>query len=122
MGLIADINKKYRENPLHGIQFSIEETAYDCNENVNFGESEQWLESGILINTQDVFLNGENIGWLKERQQTNFFHPITVSFYVPLDKPTYADKINPHYHEGEYDFMRFATLQQMVDYVKTKAV
>lgn len=122
MGLIAEINKKYRSHPMHGVQFSIDETAYDCTENVYFGEPEQWSECGTLVNAQDILLKGKEIGWLKERQNGRMFDPIVVSFFLPLENPTEEQKSNPHYYEDEFQYMRFATLQQMVDYVKTKAV
>ena len=117
--IIEETEAEYRNNPLHGVQFSIDADAYN-NEDVTFGESEQSTEGGALVSYQDVIYKGQTIGWVKETQSGRMFAPMVTSFYVPLENATEEDKRSPHYFEGEEDYMRFATLQQMVDYINSK--
>lgn len=122
MSIVDEIEAKYRAMPLHGVQFSIEAEAYDCREKVVFGESKSAMQCGRLFNWQDVLLEGVKIGFLEEVENGKLFDPMTVSFYVPIDedKVTEAMTKDPHYFEDEWCFMRFATLQQMVDYVRRR--
>lgn len=123
MNLIESIEAQYRANPLHGVQFSIEPEAYKCDiEDVRFGDNTTELQHGDLYNWQDVLLHGEPIGFLEEVVSGKMFHPLTVSFYVhiPDDEMTEDLKKDPHYFEGEFDYMRFANLQDMIDYVINK--
>lgn len=117
--IIEEAEAEYRNNPLHGVQFSIDADAYN-NEDVTFGESEQSTEGGALVSYQDVIYKRQTIGWVKETQSGRMFAPMVTSFYVPLENATEEDKRSPHYFEGEEDYMRFATLQQMVDYINSK--
>ena len=117
--IIEEAEAEYRNNPLHGVQFSIDADAYN-NEDVTFGESEQSTEGGALVSYQDVIYKGQTIGWVKETQSGRMFAPMVTSFYVPLENATEEDKRSPHYFEGEEDYMRFATLQQMVDYINSR--
>ena len=98
--IIEEAEAEYRNNPLHGVQFSIDADAYN-NEDVTFGESEQSTEGGALVSYQDVIYKGQTIGWVKETQSGRMFAPMVTSFYVPLENATEEDKRSPHYFEGE---------------------
>ena len=119
---IEAIDAKYKSNPLYGVQFSIESDAYECSEDIRFSGNTTQVQHGDLYNWQDVLLQGEVIGFLEEIASGKLFHPMVISFYVPIpdDEMTDDIKSNPHYYEGEYDYLKFGKLQDMVDYVKSK--
>lgn len=119
MSIVDNIMEKYRAMPMHGIQFSVDPGAYDCNEKVCFGDNTMNMQCGQIFNWQDVILDGKCIGFLEEIDNGKLFDPMTVSFYVPLDESKITDTIrsSKHFHEDEFCYMRFATLQQMIDYV-----
>lgn len=130
MNIIEQVEKKYRDNPKHGIMFSIDSSAYDCilGDRVVFGDNTTDLQCGTFYNWQDVILDGKVIGYLKEAQSGRMFDPMTISFCVPIADCTEHElwermeseyKDNPHlYDAGEVLELRFATLNQMLDYLK----
>lgn len=130
MNIIEEIEKKYRDNPKHGVTFSIDAEAYECRlgDRVVFGDNTTDMQCGTLYNWQDVILDGKVVGYLQEAQSGRIFDPMTVSFCVPIadcmehelwDKMSEEHKDNPHLHDGgEVLELRFATLNQMLDYLK----
>lgn len=130
MNIIEEIEKKYRDNPKHGVTFSIDAEAYECRlgDRVVFGDNTTDMQCGTLYNWQDVILDGKVVGYLQEAQSGRMFDPMTISFCVPIadcmehelwDKMSEEHKGNPHLHDGgEVLELRFATLNQMLDYLK----
>ena len=131
MNIVQEIEKKYRDNPKHGVTFSIDPSAYECSigDRISFGENYSHQESGAMYNWQNVYLDmaGNTIGYLEERCSGKLLDPMCVSFCVFLadcmDSETwsemetkYAD--NPHLSDiGEVLRLEFATLQQLVEFV-----
>ncbi|MDD6017203.1 MAG: hypothetical protein PUC18_13180 [Prevotellaceae bacterium] len=128
MNIIEQIESEYRSSKNYGIQFSIDPEAYKCNlpeERVEFGENISDLQCGTFYNWQDVLIDGNVVGYLEESRSGRMLHPTTVSFCVFLADCSEPEKItpeiekNPHFRdEGEAYVLKFATLQQMVDYLK----
>lgn len=125
--IISEIESRYRSNPLHGVTFSIEATAYDCTEEVQFGESVTANGGGYVENFQDIIINGKVIGWVHEYRNGRLFEPTCVQFCYFLADCTELDKCgqlekqfanDPHFYAGETYRLNFATLQQLIDYVK----
>lgn len=117
-------DNEYRTMDNFGIQFHIDEIAYECeleHGRVSFGESELFTRHGADINFQDIFIDGKKVGILKEYAPYNVFmlKPILVSFIIPLPDEVDDDRLrnNQHFVEGERNELRFATLQQMIDYL-----
>ena len=123
MNIIETINNKYKSNPLYGIQFSIEPSAYDCDREVELGDNTTYMQCGMMYNYQDVLLDGKPIGFIEERQAGTLFDPMVVSFCITLcdwdevDKLTDDIRNNPHFHDAVEAYeLRFATLKQLIDY------
>lgn len=126
MNIIEEIENEYRKRKLYGIQFSIEPEAYECNisdDRIVFGENTTAMQCGTFYNWQDIILDGNVIGFIEERRNGKLFDPMTVSFCVILADCTEPEKItkemaaSPHFWEDETYQMRFATLQQLIDYL-----
>lgn len=129
MNIIEQINEEYYQCAGYGVTFSIEPDAYDCSlgRRVSFGENETFLQCGDSINFQDVLLDGNVVGYLREIDCNRLFHPITTSFIIPIadcrDEETWAQKEkefsgNPHLFDGgEVLELRFATLNQMLAFL-----
>lgn len=119
MTIIEEIEARYHANPQYGIQFSIESSSYECDKEVEFIRNRKSMQAGCIYNWQDIILDGKEIGFLEEVVSGKLFDPITVSFYIPVEdeKITPAMRESPHFYEEECCFMRFATLQQMVNYI-----
>ncbi len=126
MNILQEIEKKYRDNKNYGITFSIDSSAYDCRlgDRVCFGQNTTDLHRGTFYNYQDVLLDGKEIGCLVEEQSGKLLHPMLIHYEYPLadwseeDKLTDEMRNNPHFSdEGEYFCMRFATLNQLLDYI-----
>ena len=130
MNIVQEIEQRYRNNPKHGITFSIDASAYDCRlgDRVTFGENTTDMQCGTMYNWQDILLDGECIGYLQESQSGRLFDPMTSSFIVPIadcsehelwDEMEVKYKENPHlYDSGEVLELRFATLNQLLDHLK----
>lgn len=130
MNIIEEIENKYRDNPKHGVTFSIDAEAYECRlgDRVVFGDNTTDMQCGTLYNWQDVILDGKVVGYLQEAQSGRMFDQMTISFCVLIadcmehelwDKMSEEHKDNPHLHDGgEVLELRFATLNQMLDYLK----
>lgn len=129
MCILSKIENEIRRSNNYGVQFSIDADAYDCRigDRVSFGDNETSLQGGSFHNYQDVVLDGKTIGYLEEIDDGKLFHPMIVSFYITLadctehelwDKMEKKHKGNPHlYDKGESLVLRFATLNQMLDYL-----
>lgn len=128
--VIRDIENEYRSRKGYGIQFSIDgDDAYNCRlgDRVTFGNNQSDLQLGTFCNWQDILLDGEYIGYLRESQSGRLFDPMVESFRIPLADCTehelwvemsekYRD--NPHLNDaGEVLELRFATLNQMLDFL-----
>ena len=129
MSLIEEIHNEYRNRKTYGIQFSIEPEAYLCNlsdERIVFGDNTTAMQCGVMYNWQDVIIDGKVVGYLEEKQSGRLFDPQTVSFCVILADCTEPEKItdemrqSPHFYEDETFLMKFATMQQMIDYLEIK--
>ena len=130
MNIVQEIEQRYRNNPKHGITFSIDASAYDCRlgDRVTFGENTTDMQCGTMYNWQDILLDGECIGYLQESQSGRLFDPMTISFCVPLadcsDMETWDEmekehKDNPHLVDmDETLLLEFATLNQLLDHLK----
>ncbi len=119
MNIIDEIEALYRANPQYGVQFSIDASSYECDKEVEFTGSRKSMQAGCIYNWQNIILDGKEIGFLEEVVSEKLFAPMTVSFYIPIEdeKLTPAMRESPHFYEDEWCFMRFATLQQMVNYI-----
>ena len=132
MNIVEEIEAEYRSKKNYGIQFNIEPEAYDCDipdERIEFGDNTTSMQGGALYNWQDIILDGNVIGYLEERQTGKLFDPMTSTFVVFLADCSEPEKItpemeaSPHFFEDKTFQMRFATLQQMIDYLRqTKAI
>ncbi len=132
MNIVEQIENEYRQMKNHGVTFSIGQEAYECDipdDRICFGENTTAMQGGTLYNWQDVILDGSVIGYLEERECGRLFDPVTTTFAVVLAdcsepwKITEEMKANPHFWEDETFEMHFATLQQMIDYLrKTNAI
>ena len=127
--IVEQIEQEYRNAKGYGVTFSIDPEAYKCNipeSRLTFSENTQAMQCGTLYNWQDIILDGEVIGYLEERMTGRFLHPMTFSFVVVLADCSEPEKItdemrsDPHFFEGETYEMQFATLQQLIDYLKLK--
>lgn len=116
--IIEEIEEKYRSNPLCGVQWSIDADAYDCNEIVEFGENESFIQGGMIHNIQDIIYKGKVVGYLYERKNGRLFDPMVVSFECSIKND--EDKNSPHYYEDEICLLRFATLQQFINHIKQR--
>lgn len=132
MDLLEKIEKQYRDNRLHGVQFSIEPECYDADiadDRVVFGKNTTENVPGAEINYQPITVDGKELGFLMEQISYSFFHPICVSFCVKIadcqdenyEAVCAENMSNKHfYDEGESALLRFATLQQFLDYYHIK--
>lgn len=130
MNIIEEIEKKYRDNPKHGVTFSIDAEAYECRlgDRVVFGDNTTDMQCGTLYNWQDVILDGKVVGYLQEAQSGRIFDPMTVSFCIHLadcsDMETWGEMEKeymkcPHLVDmGETLVLKFATLNQLLDHLK----
>lgn len=124
--LIKEIESKYRDNPLHGIQFSIDKDCYDSNiesTRVRFGEPTMDTNDSF----QEMFIDDILYGYVHEHIEMNYLHPTVTSFEIIIadcteeEKLTVEDLNNPHFKDcGEAYILSFATLQQVIDYLGIK--
>lgn len=130
MNILEQVENEYRQNKNFGVQFSIDADAYECRlgDRVSFGESTAAMQCGSFYNYQDIILDGKVVGYLEEVDSGKLFHPITSSFIIPIADCT-EEKLweqkekefseNPHlYDAGEVLELRFATLNQVWDFLK----
>lgn len=129
MGIIADIEAKIKANPLYGVQFGIDPECFECNlgeDRCYFGENYTFMNGGTTFNYQPIIIDGEEVGSLEEIVPWHPFglEPMRTSFILPLDenKLTRREKKSKHFCMGPYENpqLRFATLQQLVDFLKIK--
>lgn len=125
MSIISDIESRIKSNPNYGVTFSIDPEAYACNlsnERVCFGENHTFMNCGTTFNYQPVIVDGKEVGTLEEIQPYNIFEPLRTSFIVHLEEVSRKDKRSPHFELNSYDYpqLRFATLQQIIDYLGVK--
>lgn len=130
MNIVQEIEQRYRNNPKHGVQFSIDASAYESSvgDRVSFGDNTTAMQGGALYNWQDIILDGKVVGYLEEVESGRLFDPITSSFIVPIadcsehelwDEMEVKYKENPHlYDSGETLQLRFATLNQLLEHLK----
>ena len=124
---IFNRDEEIRKNPLHGVTFSIDPEAYDCTlgeDRVMFGDNYCFMNCGTTFNYQPVIVDGKEVAQLEEIQPYGIFEPMSVSYIVGLDENEVTRKLrkNPHFSMGPYENpqMRFATLQQLIDYLNIK--
>ena len=129
MNIIEQIENEIRQNPNFGVKFSIDADAYKCRlgDRVSFGENTTALQCGSFYNYQDILLDEKIIGYLEEIDDGRLFRPMVSSFIIPIadcseeklweqKENEFAD--NPHLHDaGEVLELRFATLNQMLDFL-----
>lgn len=127
MSKFEDIEAKIKANPTHGVKFSIEPEAYGCTlaeDRVVFGDNYTFRNGGTTFNYQPVIVDGKQVAQLEEIQPYNIFEPMRVSFIIGLDNNEVTRTVsrNPHFEIGCYEQpqLRFATLQQMIDYLEIK--
>jgi len=130
MNIVQEIEQRYRNNPKHGVWFSIDASAYESSfgDRVSFGDNTTAMQGGALYNWQDIILDGKVVGYLQEVESGRLFEPMTSSFIVPIadcsehelwDEMEVKYKENPHlYNMGEVLELRFATLNQMLEYLE----
>ena len=132
MNIIQEIEQRYRNNPKHGVTFSIDADAYESRigDRISFGENYTCTECGTTYNFQNIYLDeqGNTIGFIVEANNHKLFDPMTVSFCVHLadcsDMETWDEmekeyKDNPHLVDrGETLVLKFATLNQLLDHLK----
>lgn len=129
MSIIAEIEKKYRESPKHGVTFSIDANAYECDCDIIFSAPSQSLSGGVFFNWQDIILDGKVVGYLEETQSGRLFDPMCVSFcrcladcedYKLWEEMEEKYQGNPHLvDEGESLQLRFATLNQFINHIRS---
>lgn len=125
---MSDIEAKIKANPMHGIKFSIEPEAYDCNivpmSRVSFGDNHTFRSGGTTFNYQPVICDGKEVAQLEEIQPYGLFEPMRVSFIVWFENEEAAKPFrkSKYFEIGPYENpqLRFATLQQLVDFLKIK--
>lgn len=123
---IFNREEEIRKNPRHGVTFSIEPEAYECNlgeDRVVFGENYTFTQyDGTAFNHQAILIDGIDCGYLREVQPWNIFEPMRVSFIYPfLDEEKITRKMRKSQHfmdDMGYNnpAMIFGTLQQFVDF------
>lgn len=132
MNIVEQIEADYRAMKGYGIQFSIEPEAYECdipNDRLMFGDNTTDIQCGTLYNWQPILIDGNSVGFLQEKQSGKLFDPMTITFIYILadcmeqelwDEMLSKHNDNPHlYDAGETLELRFATLQQFVDYLRS---
>ena len=127
MDLIEKINDEYRSRKNHGVTFSIDSEAYECECDVEFGKNSTEMQCGTLYNWQPIIIGGKEVGYVEESQSGKLFDPMCVSFCVPLadcmehelwDAMAEKHKDNPHLCDcGESLELRFATLRQLLGFL-----
>lgn len=126
--IVEIVEKRYRDSPYYGVTFSIDADAYECEQNVEFGESTRDLQCGTFYNWQDILLDGQKVGYLMESKSGRLFDPMCVSFIIPIADCTEPDvwadmenkyKDNPHlWDTDEVLELRFATLKQFIKFIE----
>lgn len=132
MNIIEQIEADYRAMKGYGIQFSIEPEAYECDipdDRLIFGDNTTDMQCGTLYNWQPILIDGNSVGFLQEKQSGKLFDPMTITFIYILadcmeqelwDEMLSKHNDNPHLCDaGETLELRFATLQQFVDYLRS---
>lgn len=127
MDLIEMVEAPYKNSPAYNVKFSIEPEAYKVPDGVDvkFGKSETELSGGTFINYQTVIINGEEFGFLEERNGGGLLAPMTTSFCFCIADCEDDDfeevyekyKDNPHFADcGESLQLCFATLKQFLEF------
>lgn len=132
MNIVEQIEAEYRAMKGYGIQFSIEPEAYECDisdDRLMFGDNTTDIQCGTLYNWQPILIDGNSVGFLQEKQSGKLFDPMTVTFiYILADcmeQELWDEMLSKHndnlhlYDAGETLELRFATLQQFVDYLRS---
>lgn len=132
MNIVEQIEAEYRAMKDYGIQFSIEPEAYECDipdDRLMFGDNTTDMQCGTLYNWQPILIDGNSVGFLQEKQSGKLFDPMTITFIYILadcmeqelwDEMLSKHNDNPHLCDvGETLELRFATLQQFVDYLRS---
>jgi len=132
MNIVEQIEAEYRAMKGYGIQFSIEPEAYECDiqdDRLMFGDNTTDMQCGTLYNWQPILIDGNSVGYLQEKQSGKLFDPMTVTFiYILADcmeQELWDEMLSKHndnlhlYDAGETLELRFATLQQFVDYLRS---
>lgn len=130
MNIVQEIEQRYRNNPQHGVWFSIDASAYESKvgDRVSFGDNTTQMQGGSFYNWQDIVLDGKVVGYLEEVKSGRLFAPMTSSFIAPIadcsehelwNKMEVKYKDNPHlYDSGETLQLRFATLNQLLEHLE----
>lgn len=132
MNIVEQIEADYRAMKGYGIQFSIEPEAYECdipNDRLMFGDNTTDIQCGTLYNWQPILIDGNSVGFLQEKQSGKLFDPMTITFiYILADcmeQELWDEMLSKHNDNlhlcdaGETLELRFATLQQFVDYLRS---
>lgn len=116
---LEELDEKERLKPNYGIQWGMEASDYKCSaKGITFGKNTDWDENGTTCSSQPIFLNGKKIGILHEWVGGGFFDRMHQTFMVYIDHaPTEQERNDPHFFEAEDYWMRFAKLQDMIDYL-----
>ena len=121
MNIIKHIESKYRKSPDFGVRFSIDPEAYICDisdERLALGEPNIFMNCGVSCNNQPILIDGVEVGFVHERTGYGL-SPMITSFMVGLDDEVSEEtRQDPHFLEDEWNYMCFATLQQMIDYLR----
>ena len=127
MNMFEKRENEIKASPCHGVQFSIDPEAYDCTlgeDRVMFGDNYCFTNCGTTFNYQPVIVDGKEVAQLEEVQPYGLFEPMSVSYIIGLDDNDVTKEIrrNPHFCIGYYENpqLRFATLQQLIDYLNIK--
>ena len=121
--LLQEEKDRVRRDKDFGVQFHIDaEAAYEsglADDRVVFGESKVVWANGNQINYQDIYIDGKNVGILREYAPYNIFKPMTISFLLPLEDEEVTDELrqSPHFVQEEWCDLWFATLKQLVNHL-----
>lgn len=129
MNLAEKYEKETMGLPGYGIQFSIEPNQFECRlgDRISYGESHIFQQHSPRMGYQPVLLDGKPIenAFLITVANHNIFKPIISWHEIMLADCLESEKItnemrnNEHFADmGEWFSMRFATLNQMLDYLK----
>lgn len=130
MNIAQEIEQRYRNNPKHGVWFSINASAYESSvgDRVSFGDNTTAMQGGSFYNWQDIILDGKVVGYLEEVESGRLFDPITTSFIVPIadcSEHELWNEMEAKYKDNQHLFdsdetlqLRFATLNQLLEHLE----
>jgi len=129
MGIIEQIEKTYKDNPMYMVKFSInyEGENYDGLEIGDVEQSE--MQCGTMVQYQPITYEGVEVGYVRDRISGKLFDPPVQSYCHFLadcsedDILTYEQKSDVHFADcGEHFEMQFATMKDLWNYVYNAGV